>query len=153
MDVRRLLAHDAWANGETLTSLERATPAPPPAVRVMNHVLATEAGWLQRLGHPAPFDGFWPGEGVAALRAVQRGDLPARWASFLADPRLSDPKRTIEYVNSKGERWTNSVEDVLLHVFLHSAYHRGQVATHVRAAGGEPAQTDYVHAARTGVVG
>jgi uncharacterized damage-inducible protein DinB len=36
------------------------------------------------------------------------------------------------------------VEDVLLHVALHGSYHRGQIAAAVRAAGGEPVNTDFV---------
>src|SRR5439155_15803117 len=112
-----------WANGETLASLERGKPPPAAGVRLMNHVLATEAGWLRRMGHPAPFDGFWPGEDLPALRTAWREGLPARWASFLADERLSDPARTFSYVNSKGERFTSAVGDVVMHVVLHSAYH------------------------------
>jgi uncharacterized damage-inducible protein DinB len=41
---------------------------------------------------------------------------------------------------------------MLVHTVLHSAYHRGQVAAEVRAAGGEPAYTDFIHAVRQGLV-
>ena len=41
---------------------------------------------------------------------------------------------------------------MLLHVVLHSSYHRGQVATAVRRDGAAPAVTDYVHATRRGLV-
>ena len=41
------------------------------------------------------------------------------------------------------------MEDVLLHVVMHSVYHRGQIATEVRAAGHTPAYTDYIQAVRT----
>jgi len=34
------------------------------------------------------------------------------------------------------------------HVTIHSAYHRGQIASDVRSAGQEPAYTDYIHAVR-----
>jgi uncharacterized damage-inducible protein DinB len=37
-------------------------------------------------------------------------------------------------------------------VVIHSAYHRGQIAADVRAAGHEPAYTDFIHATRTGRV-
>ena len=52
------------------------------------------------------------------------------------------------YKNSKGEAWTSSVLDVLTHVVMHSAYHRGQIASVMRAGGGTPAYTDFIHAAR-----
>ena len=151
-DLKRLLAYDDWANAEALASLDRGTPPPETAVRLMSHVLATEAGWLRRMGAAAPFEGFWPEDDLAVLRAGRRDLLPPAWAAFLADPRVSDPARTIEYVNSRGERFTSAVGDVVMHVVLHSAYHRGQVASQVRAAGGTPANTDFIHATRTGLV-
>jgi uncharacterized damage-inducible protein DinB len=40
------------------------------------------------------------------------------------------------------------VEEILTHVTIHSAYHRGQIASDVRSAGLEPAYTDYIHAVR-----
>ncbi len=144
----RLIAYDHWANGETLASIERAAKPSPRALGLMNHVLATEAGWLQRMGHDAGFSGFWPGDDVAGLRRI----LPARLEAFLADAHLSDLARTIRYVNSKGEAWTSTVGDVLMHLVVHSAYHRGQIASDLRASGAEPASTDFIHATRSGLV-
>jgi uncharacterized damage-inducible protein DinB len=41
------------------------------------------------------------------------------------------------------------VDDILMHVVMHSAYHRGQIALEVRCAGQTPAYTDFIHAIRT----
>jgi len=54
----------------------------------------------------------------------------------------------IPYTNSKGENWTDSVWDMLTHVPMHSAYHRGQIAVLLRSSGSTPAYTDFIHAAR-----
>jgi len=35
---------------------------------------------------------------------------------------------------------------------MHSTYHRGQIASAVREAGGAPAYTDYIHAVRQGLI-
>ncbi len=59
---------------------------------------------------------------------------------------------TVVYKNSKGEPWTSTVEDILTHVLLHSAYHRGQIASQVRAGGEQPAYTDFIHAVRQGLI-
>ena len=60
--------------------------------------------------------------------------------------------RQISYVNSKGESWSSQVDDVLLHVITHSAYHRGQIASDMRAAGLTPAYTDFIYAIRQEIV-
>jgi uncharacterized damage-inducible protein DinB len=44
------------------------------------------------------------------------------------------------------------VEEILTHLVIHSAYHRGQIASDLRAAGQEPAYTDYIHAVRQGLL-
>ena len=42
--------------------------------------------------------------------------------------------------------------DILTHVTMHGAYHRAQIAAAVRESGGEPAYTDFIHAARQGLL-
>lgn len=93
----------------------------------------------------------WPELDVQGCAAGLE-DLSRRWADYLRDDkprRLSD---SVSYTNSKGEAWTSTVEDILIHVTIHSAYHRGQIASDLRAAGLEPAYTDYIHAVRQGVI-
>jgi uncharacterized damage-inducible protein DinB len=149
-DFARLFAYDAWAN-RTAAAAVRAGGAPAAALRVLGHVIGAERLWLARLeGTAAPL-AVWPTLSVAQCEA-ECAALPHAWRAFLAaaDPgRLGD---RIAYVNSKGEPWRSSVGDVLTHVVLHSSYHRGQIASHLRGAGAEPAYTDFIHATRTGLV-
>jgi uncharacterized damage-inducible protein DinB len=77
------------------------------------------------------------------------GEVWETHVSRLAPGDLASP---VSYTNSRGEPWTSSVRDILLHVVLHSAYHRGQIATAVRASGHEPAYTDFVHGVRQGLI-
>ncbi len=48
----------------------------------------------------------------------------------------------LTYRNTKDVEFKNSLQDILMHVVMHSAYHRGQVAAAIRAAGARPAATD-----------
>lgn len=50
----------------------------------------------------------------------------------------------LKYRNRKGVEFQTPIRDVLMHVIMHSVYHRGQVAAAVREAGGKPAATDYM---------
>ncbi len=63
-----------------------------------------------------------------------------------------DLARVVNYKNSKGENWRSLEDDIVQHVIMHSAYHRGQIATDMRAAGFTPAYTDFIHALRQGLV-
>ncbi len=57
---------------------------------------------------------------------------------------VGDRLKPIVYRNTAGKEFTTALEDILLHVFLHGAYHRGQIAALVREGGDEPKPTDYI---------
>ena len=63
-----------------------------------------------------------------------------------------DLAKSVSYQNSKGENWSSRKGDIIVHVVMHSAYHRGQIATDMRAAGLTPAYTDFIHSIRQGFV-
>lgn len=50
----------------------------------------------------------------------------------------------IEYKNSKGILFSNTVQDIIFHVINHSTYHRAQIASDLKANGIEPINTDYI---------
>lgn len=149
--LRRMFEHDAWANRAALESLAGLAAPPAQAEKVLAHVLGAERLWLDRLLGAEPSVAVWPDPDLARLRAGF-DDMARCWSDYLDDLAPADLERSIDYVNSQGEPWRSTVGDVLHHVVLHSSYHRGQVASHVRASGAEPAYTDFIHAIRTGQV-
>ncbi len=52
--------------------------------------------------------------------------------------------QAINYTNSKGQNFTNTVEEILFHIINHSTYHRGQLVSQLKAEGVEPIITDYI---------
>jgi uncharacterized damage-inducible protein DinB len=146
---RRELDYDDWANREVLRHLQRESSPPPSCTGWLAHVLGAQAEWLARLEGGKSELPVWPKLTLDELEP-HLARLRASWRRFLAG---LDPHRlegTIAYVNSKGQPWTSRVEDVLTHVLLHGAYHRGQIASALREAGLTPPYTDYIHATRTG---
>jgi uncharacterized damage-inducible protein DinB len=83
---------------------------------------------------------------------VQSAGLARDWKDYFAPMTTDKLMETVWYQNTKGEAFTDRVQDILMHVVMHSAYHRGQIATHMRAAGHTPASTDFIHAVRQGFV-
>jgi len=148
-DLKRLFDYDRWANREALASLRAAQAPPQRGVKLMGHVVAAELLWHARLTGERAALPVWPELSLAQCE-TWLGDLERLWAKYL---QLAIPARlpdAVAYTNTKGEAFTSTVEDVLTHVVMHSAYHRGQIAADVRAAGHQPAYTDFIHAARTG---
>ncbi|MGB3800276.1 MAG: DinB family protein [Lewinella sp.] len=60
----------------------------------------------------------------------------------------TDRSAEINYMNTRGDRFTNTVQDILFHVANHTTHHRGQIIADFRAAGLEPLKTDFIFYAR-----
>lgn len=144
---RKLYEHLAWADARVLQSLRTAHAVLKKDLDLYSHILGSEHVWLSRIkGTPAQV-AVWPsltfdecerlaGANSAALNAV---------ISELTEKGRETP---ITYRNSAGEQFTSTLEDILTHVSLHGAYHRGQIAASIRAAGDAPSPTDYIAFAR-----
>jgi uncharacterized damage-inducible protein DinB len=145
----RLFTHDDWANREAAAALARAPRAPEKARKVMAHVIGTEWLWYARIHGGASHMAIWP-ELAPAECIAESSRLLATWRDLLASLGPDGLARLVDYKNTKGEPWTSTVGDILLHVLLHSSYHRGQVATLLRDSGNEPVLTDYIFAVRQG---
>ena len=147
-DLKRLFDYDRWANREALASL-RASPPPPRGLKLMGHIIAAEGLWHARLSGEHAALPVWP-DLTPAQCEMWLGDLERLWKRYLEGAVPAQLAERVTYANSKGETFSSTVEDVLMHVVMHSAYHRGQIAADVRAAGRQPAYTDFIHATRTG---
>ncbi len=149
--LRRLFVYDHWANREVLQSLHAVETPPSRSLKLIAHVLGTEYVWLSRIQPQPPPLAVWPDLSLADCDEHSER-LAGLWSDYLDSTTGERITRTVNYKNSKGESWSNSIQDILMHVVMHSAYHRGQIAADMRAAGHEPAYTDFIHAVRQEIV-
>ena len=124
---------------------------PPRSVRLLAHIVSAERLWLERLRLQKQTYPVWPDFSLEQCK-LEIEELPKLWKQYLVSLKEDGLSRSLTYKNSKGESWTSQKQDILMHVILHSAYHRGQIATDMRAAGFTPAYTDFIHALRQGLV-
>lgn len=148
--LRRQFAYDEWANREVLNAI-RSSAGNERSLHLMAHILAAERVWLERLKQQPQSVPVWPQPNLEQCQA-EAADLGHRWLEFLDLITAGDVNQSISYRNSKGEQWTSTVVDILTHVIIHSAYHRGQIASHMRANQQTPAYTDFIHGVRQGLV-
>lgn len=50
----------------------------------------------------------------------------------------------INYQNSKGEKFSNTLSEILFHISNHSSHHKGQIVAELRQSGIAPVVTDYI---------
>jgi uncharacterized damage-inducible protein DinB len=147
----RLFIYDAWANHEVLGSLGAAPGPPARSLKFIAHILASERLWLERLEQKAQTIPVWP-EFTTAECGNLAADQSRLWKIYLAESSEADLGKLVSYRNTLGENWSSRKDDILMHVVTHSAYHRGQIAADMRAAGLTPAYTDFIHSVRQGFV-
>ena len=149
--LRKLFEYDAWASGDVLASLRAAVPPPERALAALAHVAGAGEVWLSRVNQKPDTAVAWPDLGMDALEGRLK-EVALSWRAYLAGLSAADLGRPMAYRNTKGEAFSYPLGDVLLHLVLHGAYHRGQVALHLRSAGTQPPLTDYTKALREGVI-
>ncbi len=149
--LRRQFAYDEWANREVLAAIRASGNASQRSLQLMAHLLCAERIWLERLKQQPQSSPVWPKLGLEECEA-QAAEMADLWREYLDLITAGDVNQSVSYKNSKGEEWSSTIVDILSHVVLHSAYHRGQIASHMRESGQTPAYTDFIHGVRQGLV-
>lgn len=150
-EIRRLFEYDYWANREVLNTLRALPAAPEKSMKLFAHIVAVEWLWLARARNDSSNLIVWPESDLMESERQLHGSREA-WAHFLQNLTAQALSESVNYLNSKGEGWRNDIRDILLQVVLHSAAHRGQIATDLRQAGFEPPYVDFIHAVRRGFI-
>ena len=146
--------YDRWANLELVRAASRLDQPTfsrivggsfPSVHQTFVHLLWAESLWLERWrggSFEATLDprAFPTAESLReALEAVH-----ARQLSFLTSLPPSAADQVITYVNFQGQTWAYPLRDMVQHLIVHSAFHRGQVASLLRHLGAVPPHTDYL---------
>jgi uncharacterized damage-inducible protein DinB len=136
--VQRMFEHLHWANLRILQALEEQPN--DQAIRLFSHTLLAERVWLTRLvgkeSHDLPIWSDLSLDNCRKLLEQNHGDF-----SEIIKGSTDD---LIVYQNSTGEEFSNTKEDILIHVALHGQYHRGQINLLLRQNAAQPTGTDYI---------
>src|SRR5262249_25468732 len=147
----RQFAYDTWANREVLAAVRASVKESKRPIQLIAHILSASRLWMERIKRQPQSLPVWP-EFTHDECEAQATEIGRLWHEYLATMSPSGLIEKVSYKNSKGEPWNSLVGDIMDHVILHGAYHRGQVATHMRENGLTPAYTDFIHAVRKGLI-
>jgi uncharacterized damage-inducible protein DinB len=137
--LSKLIDHCVWANEQWIGFLAQNFSSDDFLLKLMAHILLGERAWFQRLAGDEPDRDIW-----RLLSVPELHDLLRRHRMIYDDLLAKNLLRVIAYRRFTGEAYQSSVHDILLHVTLHGAHHRGQMAKHVSIKGMKPINTDFV---------
>ena len=112
---------------------------PEKTVKLLNHLINAQQIWNARINNESEFE-VWQINDWNNISKINTDN----YSKTLEIIHNKSPENSIEYKNSKGEKFRNKIEDVLFHVINHSTYHRAQIATDIKNNGIEPINTDYI---------
>ena len=145
-DIKFLFEYDRWANARVFEAVDTLTEEQFASLReTLAHIVGVEWIWFQRCNgvNPSATPQWMDKPTRDVLRAELR-TIERDWQEYVAALHDDDLARVIEYVRLAGEPGSRKLVHLLQHVVNHSTYHRGQVATRTRQAGGTPIETDFL---------
>ena len=138
-----LFKYNDWATRATAKSLKGLEKKDERLGELLSHIISAQKLWLNRVLKREIVVSPW--DKLAVQECIsQSTSVTAEWVNLLESYVDKDLDKRIEYANTKGEKYVNTLRDIIIHVINHSTYHRAQIAQRVKALGGKPAVTDYI---------
>ena len=119
--------------------LEHLDLVPEDTQKLFSHVLNAHQVWNARILKQPSFK-VWQINAPTSYTAINAQN----YADTLRIIDTADFSEVVSYTNSQGLDFSNTVRDILFHVNNHSTYHRGQLASRMKASGITPLITDYI---------
>ncbi|WP_157976069.1 DinB family protein [Lewinella sp. IMCC34191] len=140
----RIFAYHRATNERLLYELDtHGHELPPRSYPLFCHILNAHQIWNARILDRPPF-GLNDIHTYDDCTAINEDN----YRDTLSILERCDPGKPIAYVNTRGDRFTNTVGDILFHVANHTTHHRGQLIADFRSVGLNPIVTDYIYYVR-----
>ncbi|MCW9066459.1 MAG: DinB family protein [Ignavibacteriaceae bacterium] len=138
-----LFKYNDWATREAANSLVILNKKDEKLNELLSHIMSAQKIWLNRTLERDTQTNPWEKHTVQEC-INQSIKVTAEWINLLESLKEMDIERRIDYTNTKSEKFSNTVKDIVVHVINHSTYHRAQITQKIKALGGKPAITDYI---------
>jgi uncharacterized damage-inducible protein DinB len=137
--ARQLLAYDRWSNQRMLDALAEVPDPGDDLLAIAAHIFAAIERWACRIEGAAPgSDLAWGPRSLEEITALARS-AQAHLAAILEGLDETQLTATFESRGAGGHVFTQRIDEVLLHVALHGAEHRGQCWLLINQQGGPAA--------------
>ncbi|MFC7686849.1 DinB family protein [Ureibacillus sp. GCM10028918] len=116
--------------------------------KTIGHILAADETWFLRMQEKANDIQIITAKSIRNIEDIERESfvLYSDLRNYLLHKNIESQ---IDYKNTKGEQFRNSISEMIQHMVNHGTYHRGNVAAMIRQMGYERVATDYLKYVRT----
>lgn len=127
-------------NSETIRVIgENIEKVDEKTISLINHILNAQQIWNSRILGEKTFE-VWQINPFEMLEEINQYNFE----KSIEIINNFDPDRKINYQNSRGVNFENTVFEMLFQAINHSTYHRGQINSLLKQNGINPILTDYI---------
>ncbi|HEY2866963.1 MAG TPA: DinB family protein [Pyrinomonadaceae bacterium] len=140
--LRELFRYDDWANRRMIVAVKES--GSDRCRQILAHLLTTEDEYLARLfGKDSTGFDFWPDLSIEECGELAR-TVAEKYEKLMRHFDDEGLDLWTRYRTSEGIPHENNFRDMLTHVIIHSATHRGNLMLKLREEGFEPPKIDYI---------
>ena len=153
--LQQLANYHIWANNLMMDTIKKLPPELQTKevassfnslYKTIMHMWNAEAIWWQRMKLQEriiePMETFKGNMNEAIEEMMQQG---RQWKDWINNAQVHQLDHVFQYQNKKGEQFKQPLYQMLIHLFNHGTYHRGQLVTMLRQLGIEKIpQTDFI---------
>lgn len=136
-----LFDYNFYCNKKTIEVCTATDSVPERSVELFSHILNAHHIWNARILKNQATYGVWQRHAISDWGDIHYEN---QRSSFEIITNAEEFDLRIDYENSQGRLFTNTLQDMLFHIINHSTHHRAQMATDFRLHGMEPLVLDYV---------
>lgn len=137
----QLFDYNFYCNKKLIETCTELKTVPDEVVRLFCHILNAHHIWNARMqGMDSQIE-------VWQIHEIQNwGELhyENQRSSFEIITNTEFFEKRIDYENTEGRRYSNSLQDILFHIINHSTHHRAQISAIFRLNKLEPLPMDYI---------
>ncbi|MEO1010479.1 MAG: DinB family protein [Bacteroidota bacterium] len=137
----QLFDYNFYCNRKLIEACSSMKVVPEKSMELFSHILNAHHIWNSHiLGKPPE---YLPWQ----LHEINKwGDIhyENQRSSFEITTQTDNFEKRIDYQNSEGRSYANTIQDILFQIINHSEHHRGQIAVDFRTNGLEPLSLEYI---------
>lgn len=136
-----LFDYNFYCNKKLIEACGPLKKVPAKTMSLFSHLLNAHHLWNARITGAEPSYEVWQEHPVSSWEEIHYEN---QRNTFEIITNTDDFEARIDYQNSEGRLFTNTVQDMLFHIINHSTHHRAQILSDLRDNGIEPVSLDYV---------
>jgi uncharacterized damage-inducible protein DinB len=137
----QLFDYNFHSNKKLIEECLKLDKVPPKSVSLFSHILNAHHIWNARVLESSVLYEVWQEHPLDDWGDIHYEN---QRSSFEIITKTDNFEIRIDYENTEGQLFNNTLQDILFHIINHSTHHRSQIAVDFRNAGIDPLILDYI---------